>query len=284
MLSAFTDNVFIQMALFASLLASITTGVIGSFVVVKRISFIAGSISHSVLGGMGICLWLQRTQGLTFLDPMWGAFASAIGSALLLGWTHLHYRQREDAVISAIWSIGIAIGMIFIALTPGPNIELFNYLFGNVLWINETDLIQLAILNAIVLGIVIINYKKFLAICFDEEQAKIQGVAVQKLYLLLLCLVAISVVLLMQIIGTILSMALLTIPATIAALYTKQLKTMMVLAVLICAFFSLFGLNAATSLNLPPAATVTLFAAISYLATLLFKRKRFKIDKAAALE
>src|SRR5438445_386973 len=91
MLSPFFDNIFIQMALWASLLASLASGVIGSFVVIKRISFIAGSIAHSVLGGMGLCLWLQRSYGLGWLDPLWGAFASAIASALLLGWTHLHY-------------------------------------------------------------------------------------------------------------------------------------------------------------------------------------------------
>lgn len=290
MLSAFTDNVFIQMALFASLLASFSSGVIGSFVVVKRISFIAGSISHSVLGGMGLCLWLQRTQGWTWLDPIWGAFASAIGSALLLGWIHLNYKEREDAVISAIWSTGIAIGMIFISLTPGTNVELFNYLFGNVLWISEKDLIQLAILNGLVLTVVAIYYKKFLAICFDEEQAILQGVAVQRLYLLLLSLVAVSVVLLMQVIGTILAMALLTIPATVASLFTRRLIMMMGLAVVICALFSTFGLSLATNLNWPPAATVSLFAAVGYLTALTLKRKSFffrrqiRIDKLRAVE
>jgi zinc transport system permease protein len=287
MLSAFIDNIFIQMALFASLLASVSSGVIGSFVVVKRISFIAGSISHSVLGGMGLCLWLQRTQGWSWLDPIWGAFASAIGAALLLGWIHLNYKQREDSVISAIWSTGIAIGMIFIALTPGTNVELFNYLFGNVLWISDKDLYRLLALNLVVLAVVAINYKKFLTICFDEEQALLQGIAVQRLYLLLLSLVAISVVLLMQIIGTILAMALLTIPATVAGLFTRRLSSMMMLAVATCALFSIIGLNLATNLNWPPAATVSLVAATGYLLSLFLKRKQriqIHIDKAKALQ
>jgi zinc transport system permease protein len=287
MLSAFIDNIFIQMALFASLLASVSSGVIGSFVVVKRISFIAGSISHSVLGGMGLCLWLQRTQGWSWLDPIWGAFASAIGAALLLGWIHLNYKQREDSVISAIWSTGIAIGMIFIALTPGTNVELFNYLFGNVLWISDKDLYRLLALNLVVLAVVAINYKKFLTICFDEEQALLQGIAVQRLYLLLLSLVAISVVLLMQIIGTILAMALLTIPATVAGLFTRRLSSMMLLAVATCALFSIIGLNLATNLNWPPAATVSLVAATGYLLSLFLKRKQriqIHIDKAKALQ
>jgi zinc transport system permease protein len=126
MLSAFTDNIFLQMALWASLLASIASGVIGTLVVVKRIAFLAGSISHAILGGMGFCLWAQRTYDLPWLDPIWGAFASSIGSALLIGWIHLNYRQREDAVIAAIWSTGMAIGLIFLSLTPGTNVDLLN--------------------------------------------------------------------------------------------------------------------------------------------------------------
>src|SRR6266568_7013441 len=113
----FSDS-FIQMALFASLLASLASGMMGAFVVVKRIVFIAGSISHSILAGTSFCLWLQKTQNLPWMSPTHGAFAAAIGSALLLGWIHLKYRQREDAVIAAIWSTGMAIGIIFLSVTP----------------------------------------------------------------------------------------------------------------------------------------------------------------------
>src|SRR3990167_5153616 len=135
----FLNNPFIQMAIWAGLLASMASGIIGAYVVIKRISFIAGSIAHSILGGMGFCLWLQRAHGITVCDPLFGAFASAIISALLLGWVHLNYREREDTVIAAIWSTGMAIGMIFISITPGSNVELLNYLFGNILWIENRD-------------------------------------------------------------------------------------------------------------------------------------------------
>lgn len=283
MLSLLTDNIFIQMALWAALLSSLASGIIGSFVVVKRISFIAGSISHSVLGGMGCCLWLQRTQGWVWLDPIWGAFATAIGSALLLGWIHLNHRQREDAVIAAIWSTGMSIGMIFLALTPGTNVELLNYLFGNILWIGTSDLIRLACLNGAIIIIIAIYYRRFLALCFDEEQALLQGVPVRRLYLGLLCLVAVSVVLLMQVIGTILVIALLTIPAMMAGLFTHRLILMMIAATGFCALFSVLGLGAATLLNWPPGATISLFAAGSYLTVLLLK-KRFTLTKLRPLE
>ncbi|HSX10097.1 MAG TPA: metal ABC transporter permease [Chlamydiales bacterium] len=278
----FTDNVFIQMALWASLLASLSSGVIGSFVVIKRISFIAGSISHSVLGGMGFCLWLQRSYGVEWLDPVWGAFASAILSALILGWIHLNYRQREDAVIAAIWSTGMAIGMIFLSLTPGTNVELFNYLFGNILWIEGRDLMRLAILNGAILVIVAIYYRRFLAICFDEEQALLQGVAVGRLYLLLLSLMAISIVLLMQIIGNILVIAMLTIPATLASLFTHRLVIMMGISIAFCALFSILGLSVATLFNWPPSATIALVAAFGYLLLLPLKRRKIPLKTKSA--
>ena len=211
------------MALLASLLASIASGTIGSFVVIKRIAFIAGAISHSILGGMGLCLWLQRSYGIQWLDPLFGAFAGSIGSAMLLGWIHLNYRQREDAVIAAIWSTGMAIGVIFISLTPGTNVELMNFLFGNILWINTRDLIFLGILDIFILGFIFFYYRRFLAICFDEEQALLRGIPVRRLYMLLLSLVAVTVVLLIQVIGTVLVIALLTIPATLAGLFTNRL-------------------------------------------------------------
>lgn len=277
MLSAFIDNPFIQMALWACLLSSLASGVIGSFVVVKRISFIAGSIAHSVLGGMGFCLWLQRTYDLPWCDPIWGAFASAIASALLLGWVHLNYQQREDAAIAAIWSTGMAIGIIFLSLTPGTNVELLNYLFGNILFIASADLIRLAILNTVILAVVAFYYRKFLALCFDEEQALLQGVPVRKLYLLLLSLVAVSIVLLMQIIGIILVIALLTIPATLAGLFTHRLSVMMAAAASFCALFSFFGIGAAFALNWPPGATIALLAAAVYLVLLSIKKKKISL-------
>jgi len=221
---------------------------------------------------MGFCLFLQRSYGLTFLDPIYGAFTSAIGSALLLGWTHLYHRQREDAVIAAIWSTGMAIGMIFLSLTPGTNVEIVNYLFGNILWTEPMDIIRLALLNVAILAIVSLYYRKFLALCFDEEQALLQGIHVKKLYLTLLVLIAVAIVLLMQVLGTILVIAFLTIPATLANLFTHKAVRMMGLSSLFCALFSTFGLGASCILNWPPAATIALIAAMSYLGVLLVKK------------
>ncbi len=275
-MNSFFNDSFVQMALFASLLASLASGTMGSFVVVKRIVFIAGSISHSVLAGTSFCLWLQKTQGVAWPTPIEGSFAAAIGSGLLLGWIPLNDRQREDAGIAAIWSTGMAIGVIFLSITPGNKVEMMNFLFGNILWITSKDLLFLAGLDLLILLSIALNYRKFIALCFDEEQTLLQGVSVRKFYMLLLTIIAITIVLLIQIVGTILVIALLTIPATFAGLFTRNLPSMMITASLLCALFSLCGLGTSYVLNWPPGATIALFSAVCYLLALLLKKKKFK--------
>jgi zinc transport system permease protein len=154
-----------------------------------------------------------------------------------------------------------------------------NFLFGNILWINSRDLLWLAGLDAGLLITVALLYRKFLALCFDEEQASLQGVAVKRLYLLLLCLIAVSIVLLLQVIGTILVIAMLIIPATLAGLFTRRLHLMMGTAVLLSALFSGVGLGAAHSLNWPPGATIALVAAAAYLLSLPLKKIKFSLNR-----
>jgi zinc transport system permease protein len=268
-ITALQNNTFLQMALLAGFAASITSGIIGSYIVVKRIVFISGSIAHSVLGGMGLALWLKRTYDILWLTPLHGALLAALASSLLIGWIHLKYREREDTVIAAIWATGMAIGVIFISLTPGYNVELNNFLFGNILWVSKSDVLMLLCLDVIVIVISAIFHRRFLAICFDENQAFLQAVPVQSLYLLLLGLVAISVVLLIQVVGSILVIAMLAIPAAIASGFTIRLSRMMVIAVLLDCLFIFLGTSASYELNWPPGATIALTAALFYLFSLI---------------
>jgi zinc transport system permease protein len=259
---------FVFMALLAGLAASVTSGIVGTYVVTKRIVFISGSISHSVLGGMGLFLWLRRTYDLTFLSPMQGALLSALASAILLGWTHLKYKEREDSIIAALWATGMSIGVIFITFTPGYNVELMNFLFGNILWVTKSDLITLITLNIIVITSTLLLYRKFQAICFDEEQAYLQGIAVQPLYMLLLCLIAFSVVVLIQIVGSILVISMLTMPAALASNVTHKLSSMMKISILAGIVFTCIGMYMSYELNWPPGATITLIAAAGYVCVL----------------
>lgn len=266
---ALFENSLLQTALFAGLLASFASGVVGTYVVVKRIVFISGSISHSVLAGMGFCLWLSRTQDITWLTPFHGAIASAVGSALLLGWIHMRYREREDSVIAAIWAIGMAIGVLFISLTPGFNVEITSFLIGNILFVTQQDLWTLAALNAIIFALVIPLHRRFEALCFDEEQATLQGQKVRRMYLTLLVLIALSVVILIQVVGIFLVMAMLTIAPAIANQFTSRLPRIMALAGVLNVLFVVTGSAAAYYLDWSVGATIALIAGTEYLLCLL---------------
>lgn len=270
---ALATNPLLLSAVFAGFLASIVSGIVGSYVVVKRIVFISGSIAHSVLGGIGLFVWLERAKGVTWLSPLYGALIAAVLSALIIGWIHLNYRQREDTVIAALWSIGMAVGVLFIHLTPGYNVELNNYLIGNILWVTPDDLMLLTGLNVLVIGIVVCMHKQFLAICFDEEQAQLQGINLNKVYLLLLVLTAISIVLLIQVVGIILVMTMLTIPAAIANLLSSRLSVVMVIAIAISAITCFMGTAISYELDWPSGATIALLAGLLYVGSLLVRKK-----------
>lgn len=267
-LEALQTNPLLLSAVFAGLLASIASGIIGSYVVVKRIVFISGGIAHSVLGGIGFCLWLERAKGISWVNPLMGAIVAAIASALIIGWIHINWRQREDSVIAALWSVGMATGILFISQTPGFNLELSNFLIGNILWVSKTDLVVLALLDVIILATVFCMHKRFLAICFDEDEARLQGLPVNALYLLLLVLTAITIVLLIQVVGIILVMTMLTIPAAIANLFTSRLSQMMIIAVVLSSLFAIFGTATAYQLDWPGGATIALVAGVTYLGSL----------------
>jgi zinc transport system permease protein len=227
-----------------------------------------------VLSGIGIALWLERAQGIEWASPLYGALVAAILSALILSWIHLNYRQREDSVIAALWSIGMAIGVLFISQTPGFNVELTNFLIGNILWVSPSDLTILWGLDLFIILAALCLHKRFLAICFDEEQAELQGLSVKLLYTLLLVLIAISIVLLIQVVGIILVMTMLTIPAALANLFTQSLSKMMIAAVIISACFCFFGTAIAFHYDWPAGATIALLAGIFYVALPILVRKK----------
>lgn len=271
--SAFWNNPLLFTALLAGILASISSGIMGSYIVVKRIVFISGGIAHSVLGGMGFFLYLQRVHHISWAEPIYGALISAVLSAWLIGFVHIYYREREDSLIAAIWSVGMAVGIIFISLTPGYNVELSSFLLGNILWSGYQDLGLLGGLDLVIVLLTFIFHKKFQAICFDEDQAALQGIPVKRLYLLLLTLNALTVVLLIQIVGIILVITFLAIPPAIANLFSHRLSTMMLLSVFFSICFCLFGSFISYTLNWPLGATIAVLAGSAYLISLKFKKK-----------
>ncbi|MCK4412538.1 MAG: metal ABC transporter permease [Candidatus Eisenbacteria sp.] len=265
------DAAFLRYAFVTGLLASVAFGMMGTYVVARRISFIAGAISHSVLGGIGASLYLQQVAGWQWCHPMVGAVFSALAAAVIIGIVTLRARQREDTVIGAIWAIGMAAGLLFIAKTPGY-FDAMSYLFGNILLISRGDLWLVLALDVLVVVIAIVFYNRLLAVCFDEEFARVRGVNVEFYYLLLLCLTALTIVLLVRVVGIVMVIALLTLPAAIAGQLSRQLWQMMLIAILLCVLFVAVGLGVSYAHDLPSGPTIIAIAGLVYLASLALGR------------
>jgi zinc transport system permease protein len=274
-LAALTDpNLpFFRYALLTGIFASLPFGIIGTFVVVRRISYIAGAIAHCVLGGIGLGLYLEKGAGITWFGPMQGAVLVALLAAVVLALVSRYAAQREDSVIGALWAVGMATGLLFIAKTPGY-VDPMSYLFGNILLVSKEDFFFVLALDVLVLGLVGIFYNKFLAVCFDEEFARLRGVHTVWIYLLLLCLAALTIVLLVRVVGIVMVIALLTLPASVAGNLSKNILQMMVLAVLFCASFVVLGLGVSYNLDLPSGPVIIAIAAVVYLLVLLSGRFR----------
>jgi zinc transport system permease protein len=267
-LDALARHQFLQLALLTGLLASIACGIVGTYVVVRRITYIAGGISHCVLGGMGAALYLRATHGWEWCHPLLGALVAALAAAIIIGLVSLRAKQREDTVIGALWSIGMAAGVIFIAKTPGYGVDLMSYLFGNILMVSPRDLWLIVALDVVVVACGLAFFRQLQAVCFDEEFARLRGLSVETYYLLLLCLTALTVVLLVTVVGIILVIALLTLPVAIAGAFSRGLGQMMFLSMLASALFTAAGLAASYGPNIPAGATIVLIAGGAYLATL----------------
>lgn len=262
---------FMQNMYIAALLASIACGIIGTYVVVKRLVFISGGIAHTSFGGVGLGYYLA-------IEPMLGAVIFSVGAALMVGITSLRTKIREDSTIGVLWVIGMALGVIFIRMTPGYVPDPMAILFGNILLVKTADLWLMAGLVIVILVIVSFLFKEFQAMSFDEEFAKISGVRTGGLYILLLCLVALTVVLLIKVVGVVLVIALLTIPAALAGLVTYNMKKMMGLAIVIGIVLSLVGIMLSWVYDLPPGATIILVAGVVFLVALALDhvRKMFR--------
>ncbi len=271
-ISAVIEHSFLQKALLAGVLAGVACGVVGPFIVARRISYIGGGIAHSVLGGMGAAYFFSNVFNWEGLHPLFGAVVAALLSAIVIGLVSLKARQREDTIISAIWAIGMAVGIIFIMKTPGYNENLLSYLFGNILMVSSQDLWQIAGLDLLIISMVILFYNKFLAICFDEQFARARGINVEFYYLLLLCLTALTVVVLVTVVGIVMVIALLTLPVAISGYFTRTLWQTMILSIITTILLSTFGLAISYDLDLPSGATIILLAGILFILTIAGKK------------
>ncbi len=256
---------FMRNALMAAVLVSIACGIVGTFVVIKKIVFISGGITHAAFGGIGLGYLLG-------VNPVLTAIPFSILSALGIGMMSKKTRISEDSAIGILWSVGMALGILFIGFAPGYAPDLFSYLFGSILTVPFSDIIIMVILDVIIIATVAFLHREFQALSFDEEFSEIVGVPTRTVYLILLCLVALSVILLIRVVGIILVIALLTIPTVIVRQFTNGLKKLMVYSTLIAVFLTVTGLWLAYALNLPSGATIVLVLGFAFFVSALLKR------------
>lgn len=262
-------NGFLRHALLAGLLASVSFGIVGTYVVTKRITYIAGAIAHCALGGIGFALFARHELGWENFDPLHGALIASLASALLIGTVVLSRSEREDTVIGATWATGMATGFLFVKMVRRGGVSIESWLFGDINFVSRTDLWTVAILGAGVLVLVLLFHRQFVAVCFDEEFARARGVNVTFFYLLLLCMSAVTVVVLVRLVGIIMVIALFTLPAAIGSRFARGLAGMMVWAIILCALFLTLGLEFSLRWNITAGPSIILVAAVSYF-TILF--------------
>ncbi|HZK44393.1 MAG TPA: metal ABC transporter permease [Syntrophomonadaceae bacterium] len=258
---------FMKNALLASMLVSIACGVIGTYVVVKGISFISGSISHTAYGGIGLGYFLG-------INPMIGATVFTVAAALGMGVVSHKTKQKEDTIIGMMWAVGMALGIVFIKLSPGYTADLMSYLFGSILTVPTIDLGMMLILDSIIILVVCLYYEQFKAVAFDEEYAETVGINTLKINLILLVLIALTVVVMIRVVGIILVIALLTIPAAIARQLTKHLPVMMLYSILLGIVFTTSGLLLSYFWDLPSGATIILCAAAGFIVSSILTREK----------
>ncbi len=255
---------FFRNALAAALLMSVTTALIGTYIVSRRMVFISGGITHASFGGVGIGYFLG-------IPPLAGATAFAVLTALLT--ENLTHRKkiRNDSVIAIMWSLGMAIGIIFVYLTPGYAPNLMSYLFGSIMTVTATDLWFMLLLTFIVLLVFILFYKAILYVSFDELFARSRGIPVMLVNYLLIVLTALTIVLSIRIAGIILVLSLLTIPQNTANLFTGHFRKIITGSIIFGFTGTFFGLLCSYWLNIPSGATIIFSLVVIYLIARLVK-------------
>jgi len=256
---------FMRNALMAGVFVSIACGVVGSLVVVNRMVFLSGGIAHAAYGGIGMAVYFG-------ISPIVGAGIFSVGSSLIMGAVSLKSRHRTDTVIGVLWAVGMAIGVVFVDLTPGYHVDLMSYLFGSILAVPKSDLWFMFPLDVMIILVVLFFFKEFLAISYDDEFARVRGIPVTALYLLLFCMIGFSVVMIIRIVGLILVIALLSIPPYIAEKVTASLGKMMVLSSLFGILFTVTGLWISYRFNLTSGAAIILVAGAGFFFTLALDR------------
>jgi len=253
-------------SIFATLLLSVAIGIVGSLMLINRYGYLAASIAHGSYGGIGLALYF----GVSIL---FGATIFALFLALIIAFITYYYPNRKDLLIGTIWAVGMSIGIIFVDLTPGYNVDLLSFLFGDILMVPTTDLYYMVFVDLVLVFSIIVFYNHFLAIAYDKDFIKLRGINVKALHFFLLILISLTVVMSIRSVGLILIIALFSIPPFIAEKFTSSLKSMIILSGVISFVFSILGLYISYIFNISATASIILTLSILLFIT-FFKEGR----------
>jgi zinc transport system permease protein len=256
---------FIQNAIIAGILISIAAGIIGSLVVVNKITFLTGGIAHSSYGGIGLAIYLG-------IPVLFGATVFAIITAIIIAILTINDKKRIDSIIGMMWASGMAIGIIFVDLTPGYNVDLMSYLFGSIIAVSSDDITYLVVLDLFIISVVSIFYKQILAVSYDSEFASLRGINVKFFYTLILILAGLCVVAAIKAVGLILVIALLTIPTFLAETFANKLSKMMIISSTLATLFTLLGLVISYLYDISSGASIIIVAVAILVIVKLIKR------------
>lgn len=262
--------------LIAGLLAAIACGLIGPYVVTRRIVFLSGAIAHIAVGGIGASVYLAHSFPSVFgwIRPVHGAAIVSVLAAVVIAYIYHHARERIDTLIGALWAVGMSIGILLIKFTPGYHTELMSYLFGNIAYVRWTDVSMLLGVDLLIVIAVVASHKQLLALCLDEQQASLQGIETLRLNMLLLTLVALTVIALIQIVGLILVLALLTLPAATVGHHLQRLAAIMWGSALLSMFLTTLPRIAVYGTRISPESAIVLAAGLVYFVSFLIRQHR----------
>jgi zinc transport system permease protein len=253
---------FLQRALLAGVLVSLLCGVLSVFVILRRMAFIGVGISHSAFGGVALGF-------LVGVNPLWTGIGFSVLVALLIEWAQTHTKIEEDTAIGIFFAASMALGLVFLHLSRTYNVDVFAFLFGNILAVGQAQLVQIGAVTIMVLAIIAAFFKELVFLSFDEEMAWVSGVPVRSLRYLFLVLMALVVIVSIYLVGIILVSALLVIPGAIARNLSKELRPMLLASAAVAVGATVLGLGLSFAVDFPSGATIVLMLSAIYLGTAL---------------
>lgn len=253
MLNALLNYQYMQNAVLASMLAGIVCGIMGVIIIEKKLVMMSGGIAHTAYGGVGLGYMIG-------IEPVYGAILFSTLASLGVGYVKRKGTAKSDVIIGMFWSLGMALGILFIALTPGYPPNITTYLFGNILSIPRFYIKIMVVLTLLILLVTVIFFNHWKAYLFDDEFAYIVGIKTTLLEYVLMVMIALTVVVLIRVVGIILVLALLTAPSATAALVTNNLKRRMIYSSILVALLCLIGLWISYSIDLAPGSIIVIMS------------------------